>query len=87
MGARFAAVGRLSRPPKVKFGAQARAKMARPKAPRTEEERARHREYMRAYMRESRARQKVDASTNLQGAPPVILRGDLAGPSGENREV
>ena len=62
MGARFAAVARLSRPPKFKFGAQVKAKVARPKVERTAEEKARHREYMRAYMRESRARQKADAS-------------------------
>jgi hypothetical protein len=50
------------------FSPKAAAK-PRQKVERTAEQRERHRAYMRDYMREQRARQKVEASTNLQGAP------------------
>ena len=58
MGARFAAVVRLSRPAKFRFGAQVKAKAARLKPERTPEVR----EYFRLYMHERRAREKTDAS-------------------------
>jgi hypothetical protein len=64
-GSRALAVARLLRPPVFRFGAQVKAKRSRPKVERTEEVQ----EYYRQYMRERRARQKADASTNLRGAP------------------
>ena len=61
---RALAVARLSRPLKFTYGAPKAVKV-RPKVERTAETRA----YFRDYMRERRARQKADASTNLHGAP------------------
>lgn len=61
---------RLARAPKFNFSTKVKAKVMRPRAERTAEERERHREYMRTYMRESRACQKArDALVNSQPAP------------------
>jgi hypothetical protein len=58
IGARSAAIARALRPkPKFKFGAQGKAKTARPKRARTDETRAYFREYMRARRARDRDRQ------------------------------
>jgi hypothetical protein len=52
-----------AQPVKWKYTFGAKAKIGRPKAERTDEQRQRHRDYMRAYMREQRARMAAEERT------------------------